>query len=269
MMPSRQVVLITGATSGIGAAFAREFARQGAQLFLVSRSQEKLETIQRELAAYARSNVEVLAADLSTNDGIATVEARIKALPHLDVLVNNAGFGNAGCFAALDITSHEEMLTVHVRATMRLTHAALPQMMSQRRGAIINVSSMSAFIPALSGVSYTATKAYLVNFSIALSAELRGTGIRVQVLCPGLTHTDFHRRSGFAPVGMAPAFLWGTSEFVVQRSLRCLKTNRVVCVPGGWNRFLMQLSRWPLVMQFAGRQKRRLAARQSRAASKE
>jgi len=233
--------LITGASSGIGEAFARRLAQQGYNLVLVARRQAKLAALADELGREYGVAAEVLAADLAQMDDVARVEQRIHALD-LAVLVNNAGFGtNRGSLLASDLDEQMNMLNLHVQATMRLCRAALPGMTAHGRGDIINVSSIAAFFPSPGDTNYAASKAYMNAFSQALQAEVAGQGIRVQALCPGFTHTEFHATpamTGFQK-SRVPAKLWMTPEQVAEYSLRCLGRNQVICVPGFYNQLLV------------------------------
>ena len=223
--------MVTGASSGIGAAYARRLAEQGYNLILVARRTALLEKLAEEIVGQHQVKVQVLTADLSTSEGVEQVESLITSLTNLNVLVNNAGFGISGQFAENDILVQDNMIHVHVVASVRLTRAALPGMLDQKRGAIVNVSSLAAFFPLSGSATYSATKSYLNAFTEALHQELSGSGVRVQALCPGLTHTGFQTSSGkeFAAV---PESLWMVPESVVDRSLRDLGHDRVISVPG-------------------------------------
>ncbi len=224
--------LVTGATAGIGAAFARRLAGRGHDLVLVARDQPRLEALAAELRERHGVRAEALAADLSGDEGVERVVARIATLPALTLLVNNAGFGTAGALATAPAEVQERMLRLHVLAPMRLTRAALPGLLVRRAGAVINVSSVASFIYGAGSVNYCATKAYLTTFSEGLGAELAGTGVQVQALCPGFTRTEFHQRIG-AAAGDHPAWMWLTAEAVVRASLAQLdRRGPVICVPG-------------------------------------
>jgi uncharacterized protein len=177
---------------------------------------------------------EVLSADLTKSSGLCLVEHRVSGDPGLDVLVNNAGFGTSGAFARLDADREEDEIRLNVIALMRLTHAVLPGMIARRRGAIVNVSSMAAFQPGPYNATYCATKAYVNSFTEALHEELRGTGVKVQALCPGFTRTEFQKRAGL-DTSHLPEFVWMSPESVVDASLDGLG-REVVLVPGYANR---------------------------------
>lgn len=244
-MESDVLALITGASSGLGAVFAQQLAAQGYDLVLVARREERLAALAAELEERHAVSVQVLVADLSTSDGVERVEERIAGLQTLDLLVNNAGFGFPGKFAETGIARHLDMIHIHVTASVRLCRAALPGMIARRRGRIINVASLSAFIPA-GHVTYTATKAYLVAFSETLQIELAGTGVRVQALCPGFTYTEFHDTPELGPHfdrAQFPRLMWMSAEKVVALSIKALERGRVVYIPGFLNWLLAALAR--------------------------
>jgi uncharacterized protein len=242
-MAEGKIALITGASSGIGAEFARQLAAQGYSLVLTARRKEKLEALAQEIQDKCPISIEILPADLSQEDGIQAVERRIGEMESLELLVNNAGYGISGPFYQADIERQVGMIQVHVIASVRLTRAALPQMVARRRGGIINVSSMSAFVPS-AGVTYSSTKAYLVKFSQALQYDLEGMGVRVLALCPGLTYSEFHDTPEYSRFNRdkVPRFLWLSAEKVVSEALRDLGRGKVICVPGRIYRLIKALS---------------------------
>ena len=185
MPGSDRVALVTGASSGIGAVFARRLAAQGYHLILVARRADRLAELAREIQSANGVRVEVLAADLVLDADLAKVESRIAGENNLTLLVNNAGFGALGVFFESELEPQDRMHRLHVLATLRLTHAALPGMVARGRGGIINVSSVVAFASAPGSVSYSATKAWMNTFSEGLTLELKcaGSPVRVQALC--------------------------------------------------------------------------------------
>jgi len=248
-----RTALITGASAGMGAEYARELAASGTNLILAARRVDRLEELARELRAKHGVTVEVVHADLSTDEGIAAVENRIAANPALDLLINNAGFGGRRGFVKGETSDHLNMVRVHVVATVRLTRAALPGMIDRGRGAVINISSIAAF-SAFSGAMYSGTKAFLVMFSENLQDEVRPKGIVIQALCPGMTHTEFHEVADIDK-SIVPGPFWMKASKVVRISLRRVG-HGVVCVPGWKNKVIAFLMRCPAtaaVVRLVGR----------------
>jgi hypothetical protein len=244
-------ILITGASSGIGAAFARALAVRQKNLMLIARRKERLENLASELRKNHNIDVEILATDLSESRDIDKVEKYIADNQALDMLINNAGFVTAGRFSRTSLEEQEAMVRLHVIAPIRLTHAALPKMVERGHGTIINVSSNAAFIPLPGSVTYSGTKAFLVAFSEALQSELKGTGVHVQALCPGFTHTEFHDRLPRFKSSSIPAPFWTNPEEVVAASLEAVKKNKVICIPGLMNRLLVAFARNSLTSHLA------------------
>lgn len=239
-MAPQKVALITGASSGIGAAFAQKLAAQNFNLILAARRQERLAGLAAALEKQYAICADILVADLAQPQAVEQVEHRITRLERLDLLVNNAGFGTTGDFTHTNFSRQLEMIHLHVLAAVRLTRAALPGMVKRGQGAIINVSSMAGFIPMPHNVTYCATKAFLNSFTEALHLELAGTGVQVQALCPGFTRTEFHNAPGFSR-SRIPNLLWMPAGKVVDGSLKALAAGQVVCIPGFKNRLLYSL----------------------------
>jgi short-subunit dehydrogenase len=225
----RAVALITGASSGIGSVFARKLAARGYDLILLARREDRLKALANELAVAT----EVVAADLSTEAGIALAERAIQNCSRLELLVNNAGFGTLGRFWEADIEDQNHMHQVHVMATMRLSQAALARMVPRGRGGVINVSSVAAFGQSPGNVSYCATKAWINSFTEGLDMELRQakSPVKVQALCPGFTITEFQEAANI-DTSKIPAWLWMRAEDVVDASLAGFDRGEVVVVPG-------------------------------------
>ena len=248
--------LITGASSGLGEEYARQLAETGTDLVLVARRKERLEVLAAELETRFGIKVEIFPADLSQDADVKNLAEKISGIQELDLLINNAGFGGKGSFYKDTGEEAWRMIKVHVVAPTELTRAALPGMIDRKRGAIINVASIAAFSP-LSGALYSSTKAFLVMFSENLQTELIETGIKIQALCPGLTHTEFHQVAGIKKEAI-PGILWMKADRVVRISLRALTKNKVIVIPGVRNKFLAFLMRCPWsygLIRFAARQR--------------
>ena len=238
----RPLAAITGASSGIGEAFARALSRDGFDLLLVARRRPRLERLARELSETHGAAVEVLPADLTRPACLRAVETRLERETRLELLVNSAGRGEFGSLWQSPREALDTELRLNGLALLRLAHAALRPMLARRRGAVVNVSSTAGFVPCPNYAVYGATKAFVNSLSEALHEELRGTGVRVQALCPGLTHTEIFEEAG-VDVSSVPRFLWMTPEAVVEASLAALRRNEVICVPGLGNRTLASLVR--------------------------
>lgn len=233
--------LITGASAGLGAEFARQLARRRADLILVARSEDALDALAADLRSTHGVAVEVLVADLADEGGLAKVADRLRdAADPVDLLVNNAGFGLPLQFADNDIDDEVRHLRVHVEASMRLMHAAL-QTMRGRGGRIINVASVAGFI---SRSTYSACKSWLIGFSRWANAEYARDGVTVTAVCPGFTHTTFHERMGLA-VGQegVPGFMWLDARDVVREGLRDAARGKSVSIPSLRYKALVALTR--------------------------
>ena len=244
--------LITGATAGIGAEFARQLAARGDDLVLVARDRDRLQAYADELTARHRVRCEVLVADLADRAALRTVEDRLTdpARP-VDLLVNSAGFGVNQHFLGGDLDDEQAMLDVLVVAVMRLTHAALPGMVARGTGGVINVSSVAGFI---AGGSYSAAKSWVTVFSESIDRQVADTGVTVMALCPGFTHTEFHQRGGME-VSHLPDWLWLDAPDLVRAALADFRRGRVVSVPGVQYKAITTLTRVlprPLVRRFSG-----------------
>lgn len=241
----KPLAVVTGASSGIGVEFAKALARAGHDLVLVARRRERLEQLAAELQAQHQASVEVLACDLATDAGCGTLERRLAGEERLAVLVNNAGFGSLGRFFEIPVDSQDQMHRLHVLAPMRLMHAALPGMVSRRRGAIINVASVAGFLQTAGNVSYCATKTWMNSFTEGVWLELKAAGspVRVQALCPGYTRSEFHDTLQMDR-SKIPAGLWMQADFVVAESLRGLERDRLFVIPGWKYRAFLRAWGW-------------------------
>jgi len=213
--------VITGATAGIGAAFVQPLKDRGYDLVVVARDGDRL---RRQVPG-----AEVIAADLATDDGCALVEKRLAE--GVDLLVNNAGRGLNKAFDASTLEEQLGMLDLNVRSVLRLTHAALPPMLVQGSGAILNISSVAGFSAGVRGATYSASKAWVTNFSESLDLQYRHHGVRCVAVCPGFTRTEFHDRAEMDMSGV-PERLWLSTDQVVHEALRDLDRGRSVSVAG-------------------------------------
>ncbi len=236
---ARSVVAITGASSGIGEVFARKLAPEH-DLLLIARRRDRLEELASEFQKSFGCSSQIVAADLSSDEGLESAAKAVLDEPNLVLLINNAGFGSKGRFWEKTYESEEKMYRVHVTATLRLTHAALQSMVAKDRGAIINVASVAAFVRNAGAVSYGATKSWMVVFTEGLYLELKSVGSRVvvQALCPGFTYSEFHDVMGVDRLRMAPRSFWMRAEDVVDASLAGLARGQLFVIPGWRYRLL-------------------------------
>jgi short-subunit dehydrogenase len=228
--------LITGATAGIGAAFARRLAADGFDLVLLARNEIRLTQIADEYRKKYDINVETLVADLATDEGLEAAEG---AAGGVDLLVNNAGFGQKGAVLDVPISDELTMLRVHCEAVLRLTYAALPGMIERGRGGVINVSSVAGFF---ARGTYGASKSWVVSFSQGAAQDIAGTRVHVMALCPGFVHTEFHERAKMDVSGI-PEFMWLDADKLVGAALRDYRRGLQVSVPGAQYKTLVGLGR--------------------------
>jgi hypothetical protein len=244
MAKSGRTALITGASAGLGREFAKLAARDGHDVVLVARRKERLQELARELAAAHGISATVVDADLSDRAAPRTIVDRTRSAGlSIDFLINNAGFGSHGSFVDTDFARQAEMVDVNIRALMELCHLFLPSMLARKSGRILNVASLAGFVPGPYIAAYYATKAFVLSFSEALAAELRGTGITVTAACPGPTKTEFgavanSRRSGRFRAASADA------ASVALHGYQAMLAGRVVAIPGFANRLTAQAVRF-------------------------
>jgi short-subunit dehydrogenase len=222
--------LVTGASSGIGEAMVRRLAATGIDIVVVARRVDRLEALAAELPG-----IEVLAADLTDLEDLARVESRLgdRERP-IDLCVNNAGFGTSGRFVDLDGDRLGREVDLNCRAVVRLCSAALGPMAERGRGWVINVSSVASFQPTPTLAAYAATKAYVTSLTESLVEEMRGTGVYLTALCPGLTHTEFQQVSSDGSIHTrAPEMMWLDADVVARAGLAAAAKGRALCVPGG------------------------------------
>ncbi|MFE7433105.1 SDR family NAD(P)-dependent oxidoreductase [Streptomyces tendae] len=220
--------LITGSTAGLGAAFARRLAADGHDLVLVARDTKRLREQATELHDRHGIEAEVLTADLSTDAGIDAVAARLGDRRNpVDLLINNAGFGNKGRFLDVPMADELTMLKVHCEAVLRLTSAAVEAMRERGRGGVVNVASVAAFVPR---GTYGASKAWVVQFTQGVAKDLAGSGVRLMALAPGFVRTEFHERAGMGTDNI-PNWMWLDADNVVAAGLADLSRGKSLSIP--------------------------------------
>ncbi len=232
MNDAKPLAVVTGASSGIGAAYARALAARGYNLAVVARREDRLRQLAQELES--RAQCTVVAADLTREADLRRVEEFLAGAGTLEMLVNNAGFGTMGRFFEASLESQDAMHRLHVLATLRLTHAALRNMVARDKGSVVNVASVAAFVARPGSTSYYATKAWINCFTEGLYLELKsaGSNVRVQALCPGFTVTEFHEVLGIDRKTISNGAWWMKAEEVVEASLAGLEKGSLFVVPG-------------------------------------
>ncbi|MCC3762990.1 SDR family NAD(P)-dependent oxidoreductase [Glycomyces sp. TRM65418] len=252
---ARPTALVTGAAAGIGAAFARRLAREGYRLVLVDRNGGRL----RETAPSLSAECEVIAADLVVDADVARVEERCRE--GVELLVNCAGFGHPTGFLATPVQAEVAMSRLHTETVLRLTLAALPSMIERRRGGVINIASVLGFFPSS---TYSATKAWVINFSQSAAVKTRPHRVAVTALCPGFTRTEFHDSAGMN-MSKIPGFLWLDADAVARAALRDWRSGKALSVPGWQNKAIVALGRltpsWVIARLLARSGRRPLVSR--------
>lgn len=247
MSPPTRTALITGASAGLGSCFARQLAARGWHLVLTARRLDRLQALAAELRPAQAIEVECIALDLAES---GSPEQLMRELAqrglHIDMLVNNAGFGLPGEYLSHDWATHESYLRLMLVHPCELAHRLLVGMRERGFGRIINVSSVAGLVPGTAGHTlYGATKSFLVRFSQSLALEHRDSDIHVSALCPGFTYTEFHDVNGTRPmVSGMPSFMWMDADPVVAAGIEAVERGDILCVPGWWNRFVYALVSW-------------------------
>jgi short-subunit dehydrogenase len=255
MTITRKLAAVTGASEGLGKEFARQLAAEGYDLLIIARRPALLDELKIDLETKYNVQVEPIVCDLSKPEELKRVEERLEKEESLEMLVNNAGFGLTDAFPNVDPDKEEAMIRLHAIALMRLSRAALVPMCKNKKGYIINLSSVAAYVYGQNAADYAATKAYVLSFSKSLQCDVRRYGVRIQALCPGFTHTGFHSVESMKSFdkGATPKWIWLSAEYVVRSSLRSIRqTSRIVCVPSWRYKFILALICNPLAQTLIG-----------------
>lgn len=248
--------LITGASAGIGKTFALNLAGRSSHLLLLGRSLQKLESLKSELlASHADLKVDMFAVDLSQEQAMVQIEKVIAALPSIDLLINNAGYGLHESLLDKPLKANLDLLRLQVEASLRLCYAALKKMKNQKSGTVLNIASLAAFLPASGNVMYSSVKAYLLTLSRALNQEMRLFGVRVSAVCPGYVYTSFHDREEYRDFqrDSIPGIFWISSERMVTNVLKVMKRKYLpeMIIPSWKHRFTFILLNVPFMKKIA------------------
>ncbi len=243
-----ETALITGGSSGLGAEYARKLAEKGMNIILTARREEKMNLLAQELENKFKVKVEVITADLAQEADIEKVKRFIEQREDIDVLFNNAGYGIPGNFKDMDLQRAVNNLKVHNLAPIILTHAIISKMMDKNKGILLYTSSLSSFLPARGGM-YSATKAFLTMFARSLEFDLMKSNVRIQALCPGFFHSEFHDKDYKDFKKNSIKGLWMDVNEIVEESLQGLEKDKVVVIPG----FKYKLARWLMTSKIIGR----------------
>ncbi len=242
----KKLAIITGSTCGLGLSFAELLAKNGWNLFITGRRSKILYPIKYRLEQDENVSVTICITDFNIKKQLDYFLDQVGKLDHVDMLVNNAGYGHRSDFFKDDFTNQYSMLNVHVNATTKLIHTVVPKMINENSGTIINVASLSAFIPTPLSIFYSATKAFIVSFTECLHVELLDTNIKVQVLCPGYIKTQFHSRMKVKTKQnkSISKWLWMNPNDVVEYSIKSINKRKVICIPGNINKIGLKLMKW-------------------------
>jgi short-subunit dehydrogenase len=239
--------LVTGASAGIGRAFAEVFARNGCDVILTARREDRLRTLAREIESKHRVRAHVIAGDLAEPETPARLVSEIESKGlRVDVLINNAGYGVPGAYRATEWKAQRDFIQVLMTAPCELAHRLLPGMIARRRGYIVNIASVAGLIPGAAGHTlYGASKSFMVQFSRSLHLEQEGSGVHVTAVCPGFTHSEFHDVTGTrAQVSEMPSFMWMTAEAVARGGYSAVMRNEPVHVNGAINTGIVLLAKY-------------------------
>ena len=241
----KKTALITGASGGLGLSFVNIFAREGYDLVLVARNGVRLEEIKKDIEGKYGVNATVIPCDLTADDGAKTVfDATKQAGLHVDVLVNNAGFGDFGEFHKSDLGKQTRMVDLNCTALIELCHLYLPDMIAKGEGNILNVDSIASFQPGPLMSVYYATKAFVLSFTQAISRELKGTGVKVTALCPGPIRTNFDSAAELGESGLFKNLKVWDPDVVAEFGYKNMKRGKVVCICGFANKILVFANRF-------------------------
>ena len=258
-----KLAVITGASSGIGLEFARQFAENHIDVILIARRSEKLEAICLDLENRYKIKANYITADLTLEEEVKSAIFQLDQAAEIDILVNGAGFGTLGGFTSVSLDVHFQMIQLHINAAVNLCHALLPPMQERNKGIIINVSSLGAFTPTRGNAIYSATKSFLNVFFENLQRELEGTEIVLQALCPGFTRTEFHEVGHFSEFDRKkiPERLWMTVQDVVGSSFSALKKKTLIVIPGRKNKLIHRLYKSAIVRSYMKKKRKKFQAK--------
>lgn len=239
-MSKRRTALVTGASAGLGAEFARQLAASGFDLILVARRADRLAALAAELGSAHGVDCEVISADLIDPAAPQALFDSVKEKGlQVDYLVNNAGIAGPDLLEDSDWQAQEEFFQLMMTSVAHLCHLFIPAMRERGWGRVINVASVAARLPRADGCNYAPSKAYVVALSESLAVTLKGTGVHVCALCPGFTHTDFHETAGLMDMkNSLPKFLWYSAETVVADGLKAAEKGKPICISGRLYRWI-------------------------------
>ncbi len=243
---TRPICLITGASAGIGAAIAREYAARGWNLALVARREEPMIALATQLKSAHGTTSHIFAADLFDVNATKDLMARLnKKGLRIDGLVNNAGYGHPGTYLESEWEDHSKFIQLMLTAPCDLTRALMPGMVERGFGRVINVASLAGHLPGSNGHTlYGAVKSFLIKFSESLSMEMEGTGVHVSALCPGFTYTEFHDVNGTrGGVSKLPDWMWMDAQDCAEQAVEACERGRAVFIPGGVNKSIAALAK--------------------------